>query len=323
MLTKIGAPATAFGMPAFVALALTWMPGPHITPPSIQELVRPFTAPQILTIPVAVRELKPFWPLPPLHFLALHQDMPEDHFNPLYADLVYSETPPQIKPADVVQEQLKNIPLGSPAEEIERISDAFGMENRYMLAVAKIESDFEPNNRTGKYLGLYQLSNHEFERYGPTKGSIYNPRDNAIAAAAKMQTEEGMFKLGTRHIPSTATMYLIHQQGIQGAAEHIQDAHRIAWKSMCATDEGREKGASWCKKAIWGNTLPQVKAIWKTVEAFTSGAFVQMWNGRVTGLLAGAHAPSAWHYAAIRTRVKTHKKTRIARRAGHKKLAAK
>jgi hypothetical protein len=29
----------------------------------------------------------------------------------------------------------------------------------------------------------------------------------------------------------------------------------IAWKSMCATNEGRQKGEKWCKRAIWQNTL--------------------------------------------------------------------
>ena len=28
---------------------------------------------------------------------------------------------------------------------------------------------------------------------------------------------------------------------------------------MCATQEGLAKGERWCKRAIWGNTLPVVK----------------------------------------------------------------
>ncbi len=41
---------------------------------------------------------------------------------------------------------------------------------------------------------------------------------------------------------------------------------------MCATDEGREKGEEWCKRAIWGNTLPEIKRVWKTVDNLTSSA---------------------------------------------------
>ena len=50
---------------------------------------------------------------------------------------------------------------------------------------------------------------------------------------------------------------------------------------MCATSEGREKGEKWCKRAIWRNTLPKVKDAWKSVDNLTSGAFVDMWRGRL------------------------------------------
>src|SRR5262249_45575415 len=71
------------------------------------------------------------------------------------------------------------------------------------------------------------------------------------------------------------------QQGWEGAAEHISQPDRIAWKSMCATSEGMEKGKKWCKRAIWRNTLPAVKHAWKSVDKLTSGAFVGMWRERV------------------------------------------
>ena len=50
---------------------------------------------------------------------------------------------------------------------------------------------------------------------------------------------------------------------------------------MCATDEGRQKGEKWCKRAIWQNTLPAIKQIWKSVDRLTSGAFVEMWQQRI------------------------------------------
>jgi hypothetical protein len=55
---------------------------------------------------------------------------------------------------------------------------------------------------------------------------------------------------------------------------------------MCATHEGMEKGERWCKRAIWGNTLPAVKREWKSVDRLTSGAFVAMWRDRVETLYA-------------------------------------
>ena len=85
----------------------------------------------------------------------------------------------------------------------------------------------------------------------------------------------------THKKPSLNDLYLIHQQGWEGAAEHISQPDRIAWKSMCVASEGMEKGEKWCKRAIWRNTLPAVKRAWESVDKLTSGAFVEMWRERV------------------------------------------
>ena len=81
-------------------------------------------------------------------------------------------------------------------------------------------------------------------------------------------------------------LYLIHQQGVDGAAEHVSHPDRLAWLSMCATPEGKEKGEKWCKRAIWGNTLPTIKRALKNVNKVTSGAFVAMWQQRVSHFYA-------------------------------------
>jgi hypothetical protein len=197
---------------------------------------------------------------------------------------VYSELPPERKPADIVLDTLKDVPVGTPIEEIKRAADAFGLDFSFMRAVAKIESDFDPKQRTGSYIGLFQLNNYEFTKYG--SGQITSARDNAIAAAYKFVTEATLFEMDTHKKPTFSDLYLIHQQGWQGAAEHVAHPERIAWMSMCATDEGREKGERWCKRAIWGNTLPDIKKTWKSVEKLTSAAFVAMWRERVDHLYA-------------------------------------
>ena len=203
---------------------------------------------------------------------------PKQNFS-ILAYYVFSEIPPDKKPADTVLETLKNIRIGTPVEEIKRASNAFGVDFNFMKAVAKIKSNFNPKQRTGSYIGLFQLSNYEFKQYG--SGNITNPRDNAIAASYKFATEALLFNSQTSKNPTFSDLYLIHQQGWQGAAEHVSHPKRIAWKSMCATDEGQEKGERWCKRAIWGNTLPAIKHIWKSVDKLTSGAFVRMWQQRV------------------------------------------
>jgi len=192
---------------------------------------------------------------------------------------VYAELPPDKKPAEIVLESQKNIPIGTPLEEIRRVSSAFRLDFSFMKTVAKIESGFDPRQRTGSYIGLFQLSNYEFGKYG--SGDITSPRDNAIAAAYKFVTEAILFEWETHKKPTFSDLYLIHQQGWQGAAEHVAHPERIAWKSMCVTDEGREKGEKWCKRAIWGNTLRTIKHIWKSVDNLTSDAFATMWRQRV------------------------------------------
>jgi hypothetical protein len=192
---------------------------------------------------------------------------------------VWSELPPAEKPADIVLRSLKDTPVGTPVEEIKRASDAFGLDSNFMKAVARIESGFDPKQRTGSYIGLFQLSEYEFNKFG--SGQIRSSRDNSVAAAYKVITEGILFEWVTHRKPTLSDLYLIHQQGWEGAAEHISQPDRIAWKSMCATSEGREKGEKWCKRAIWRNTLPAVKQAWKSVDKLTSEAFVGMWRARV------------------------------------------
>jgi hypothetical protein len=192
----------------------------------------------------------------------------------------YSELPPETKPADTVLDSLKGYPPGTPVEEIRRVTDILGLDFTFMKAVAKIESGFNPKQRTGSYIGLFQLSQKEFDRYG--SGDIRDSRDNAVAAALKFMVEGILFETFTHRKPTLNDLYLIHQQGIDGASEHISHPGRLAWRSMCATDEGKEKGEKWCKRAIWGNTLPAIKRVWKTVDNVTSSAFVGMWQERVS-----------------------------------------
>jgi len=194
------------------------------------------------------------------------------------------KSPVTAKPADVILESLRDIPIGTPLEEIKRASEAFTVNFTFMETVAKIESDFNPKQRTGSYIGLFQLSKFEFTKYG--SGEITSPRDNAIAAAYKFATEAALFESDTGKKPTFSDLYLIHQQGWRGAAEHVSQPDRIAWKSMCATEEGRQKGENWCKRAIWLNTLPMIKRIWQSVDNLTSGAFIEMWRERVDSLYA-------------------------------------
>jgi hypothetical protein len=210
---------------------------------------------------------------------AVRNDTPDYSLLTYYA---YSEVPPAEKPADTVLQALRDVPQGTPAEEVQRAARVLGLDVVFMEAVVKIESNFDPKQRTGSYVGLFQLSSYEFDQYG--FGDITAGRDNAIAGVYKFAVAAIRFELATHQKATPAYLYLIHQQGTQGAAEHVAHPERVAWESMCATDEGRLKGERWCKRAIWQNTLPDVKKAWGSVEKLTSAAFVAMWSDRLAAL---------------------------------------
>src|SRR6516225_4311713 len=176
---------------------------------------------------------------------------------------------------------------GDPRDEIREAASLYGLDLAMMMSIAKVESNFKPDARTGSYKGLFQLSEYEFKKYGD--GSIWDARDNARAAAHMFLVQAEKFKSALGHYPDYAERYMVHQQGIQGAIEHYTHPERVAWQSMCATDEGILKGEQWCKKCIWRNLFPEWKQTFKKVEKISSGDFVSLWTERI-GHLANRYS---------------------------------
>ena len=185
-----------------------------------------------------------------------------------------------------------------PREEIREAASLYGLDLAMMMSIAKVESDFDPRVRTGSYKGLFQLSDYEFKKYGD--GGIWDARDNARAAAHMFLVQAEKFRWALGHYPDYAERYMVHQQGIQGAIEHYTHPERVAWQSMCATDEGVLKGEQWCRKCIWGNLLPEWKNAFGSVEKISSGDFISLWTGRIDHLaerysVAGGGTPITPH----------------------------
>jgi len=170
----------------------------------------------------------------------------------------------------------------NPRDEIREAASLYGLDLAMMMSIAKVESNFNPRARTGSYKGIFQLSDYEFKKYGD--GSIWDARDNARAAAHMLLVQAEKFRWALGHYTDYAERYVVHQQGIQGALEHYTHPERIAWQSMCATDEGVLKGEQWCRKCIWRNLLPQWKQTFGSVEKISSGDFVSLWTGRIDHL---------------------------------------
>ena len=172
-----------------------------------------------------------------------------------------------------------HVTTDDPRDEIREAASLYGLDLAMMRSIAKVESDFDPRVRTGSYKGLFQLSDYEFGKYGD--GSIWDARDNARAAAHMFLVQAEKFRWALGHYPDYAERYMVHQQGIQGAIEHYTHPERVAWQSMCATDEGVLKGEQWCKKCIWGNLLPEWKRVFGDVDNIQSGDFIALWTGRI------------------------------------------
>jgi hypothetical protein len=172
---------------------------------------------------------------------------------------------------------------GDPRDEIREAASLYGVDLAMMMSIAKVESSFNPRARTGSYKGLFQLSEYEFQKYGD--GSIWDARDNARAAAHMFLVQAEMFRSAMGHYPDFAERYMVHQQGIQGAIEHYTHPDRVAWQSMCVTDEGVLKGEKWCKRCIWGNLTPSWKDSFGKVDKISSGEFVSLWTERINHLV--------------------------------------
>jgi hypothetical protein len=201
---------------------------------------------------------------------------------PFIVYYAYSEYPIYPKPIDVIADSIVQLPIGSCRDEVKRAADVFALSFPVMMAFAIIESSCQARQKTGSYIGLFQLSQYEFNRYGRSGGDVYNPRDNAMAAAHKFVVEAIDFQHAVGRYPTSFDRYCIHQQGLEGCIQHQARPDRIAWESMCATEEGKTRGEKWCRLAIWGNVPSNLKASIKGgVEALTSGAFLDIWRGRV------------------------------------------
>jgi hypothetical protein len=119
---------------------------------------------------------------------------------------------------------LEDIPRGTIVEEIKGVADAFGLDFNFMKAVAKVESDLNPKQRTGSYIGLFQLSNAEFQQYG--SGDILDSRDNAVGAAYKFLTEDILFEISTHKKPTLneEAVHFLVEIGKSGSCSLKRDA---------------------------------------------------------------------------------------------------
>lgn len=112
---------------------------------------------------------------------------------------------------------MQNLPARGGPEVASAIADAsqrYNLDPNTMNAIASIESSNNPGsnrNRATQYKGLFQIGKEEWKRYG--EGDIYNPRDNAMAAARMLKDHQSWFRERYGRNPSDGELYMMHQQG--------------------------------------------------------------------------------------------------------------
>jgi Transglycosylase SLT domain len=167
----------------------------------------------------------------------------------------------------------------SPALEaaIQQASERHGVPTATLRAFAAIESSGNPKVSTGKYHGVYQLSHSEFRKYGG-RGNIFDVNENTDVAARKLRAESDVFAQRYGRTPTANELYMVHQQGVDGAAKHMANPDAPAWRNMHLTGEGRQRGAGWARLAIWGNVpTDQRPQFAGGVDSITSRQFMEMW----------------------------------------------
>lgn len=215
----------------------------------------------------------------------LHGGQPGTDANPELRARPFSRKTSDSKPATQFSQPVN--------DAINTAAEKYDVDPSVLATFARIESSGRAGVKTGSYKGLFQLSDGEFRKYGG-EGNIYDPADNADAAAQKLKFEAQQFEASYGRAPSVLDLYMIHQQGEGGYAAHMANPERPAWENMASTAEGQQKGDKWAKMAIWGNIPNDVKKRFPGgVESVTSADFIELWGEKVRRLGGTSAAPAS------------------------------
>ncbi len=178
--------------------------------------------------------------------------------------------------------QIDALPVGRVIESVAR---RLGFDHAKAKVIASIESSGNPDSGRGKaYKGLFQLNKSEWQTYGRDGGDIHDAEANAEAGIKSMMDKSRKFTNEFGREPSATELYLMHQQGEAGLRAHATNPDAPAWENMRGTGEGRNKGDSWAKRAIWGNVPTDLKGRFGSVDNITSREFIAVWTSKLLGI---------------------------------------
>jgi hypothetical protein len=123
---------------------------------------------------------------------------------------------------------------------IAEVAKEEGVDPKFALAIAGIESGFQADKVKGQYHGLYMLAsrykNNEWPKYGLEWENVLDPRENTRTFLRLMKNNlrsmraAGLLTTGLNPVdPKEAgVLYLTHQQGLRGIKTQLKGAERGA-----------------------------------------------------------------------------------------------
>jgi hypothetical protein len=164
-------------------------------------------------------------------------------------------------------------PAGQEVIDTATAAGATPEEMAYLGALATIESNGDPSARNGSSTGIFQFQPQTFESVGG--GDINNVADQTRAAIQLAQRNSESLAPALGRDPTTAELYLAHQQGAAGAAALLTAPPEV---SAIAALEGAGVPPDTARASIVGNGGS---------PSMTAGQFVQKWADRYNEAAGG------------------------------------
>ena len=157
----------------------------------------------------------------------------------------YSLPIPQAAPTGTTPLQTSNINYGKPMKTISKpdiqnmiIQEAknAGVSSSSLLAMAHLESSFRPDAgaKSSSAKGLFQFIDSTAKRYGLNSSNVFDPVTNTRAGIQLMKDNSAQFRKAFGHEPTTADLYLMHQQGFEGLSKILKNPNANASKLLGA-----------------------------------------------------------------------------------------
>ena len=169
-----------------------------------------------------------------------------------------------------------------------------GMDEASWRAIAHIESGLKPgsnaNNPATSFKGMFQLGTRGPNSVWATHGSgdVYNPMDNARAAAELAAQNNAAFQQHFGRAPTPAETYLMHQQGLgfytKGAMTNIAG-------NLPAKDRIPENMTHGGFENYWTRRIEGLANM--PPGSLTSGDRIQVAGGGGGGSSGGGYSPAA------------------------------